>query len=96
MIRTAVTLDLTKYDTDAAARHRRIFNALSSCDSGTLVRLVVDRDAYFDDSMSTIAGLTLDCDVEITGANPQHIRQYARLLSTFQQQRRTGEAGIPQ
>lgn len=90
MIRTAITLDLTKYDTDATARRRRIFNALSSCDNGTLVRLVVDRDAYWDNSLATIAGMTLDCDVEITGADPRHVRQCARLLATFQQQRRTG------
>lgn len=90
MIRTSVTLDLTRRDADATARRRRIFNALSSCDAGTLVRIVVDRNAYWDNSISTIAGLTLDCDVEITGADPRHVRQYARLFATFQQQRRAG------
>lgn len=96
MIRTSITLDLTRRDTDTAARHRRIFSALSSADPGTLVRLVVDHDAYFDHSMSTIAGLTLECDVEITGADPRQVRQYGRLLSVFQQQRRAGEAGVSQ
>lgn len=90
MISTSVTLDLTRRDSDAAARRRRIFAALSSVEAGTVVRLAVDRECYFDDSVSLIASLTLDCDVEITGADSHRVRQYAQLLSTFQAQRRAG------
>lgn len=93
MIRTSVTLDLTRRDADAPTRRRRIFDALGSVEPGTLVRLTVNHDAYFDDTVSLIAGLTLDCDVEITGADPRRVRQYARLLHTFQAQRRGADPG---
>ncbi|GAA2034643.1 hypothetical protein GCM10009839_38970 [Catenulispora yoronensis] len=93
MIRTAVTLDLTKHDADTAARRRRVFAALGSVDSRTLVRIVVDRDAYFDDTVSRIASLTLSCDVEVSGPDARYVRQYACLLATFQEQCRRVEAG---
>lgn len=93
MIWTAITLDLTRHDTDAAARRRRIWATLGSVEPGTVVRLVIDRSAYFDDSVSLIAGLTVNCDVEITGADPQRVRQYAQLFSTFHRQRQADEAG---
>jgi uncharacterized protein (DUF2249 family) len=95
VIRAVVVLDLTERDADASARHRRIFSTLSSVDTGTLVRLIVDREAYFDDSMSSIAGLTCDFDVEVTGTNPHDVRRYAQLLGVFQAQRRNAEAGVP-
>jgi len=93
MISTSVTLDLTRRDDDAAARRRRIWAALGGVDGNTLVKITINRDAYFDDSLSLIAGLTADCDVEITGADPRYVRQYAQLLSTFQAQRRGPESG---
>lgn len=93
MIHTSITLDLTRRDDDAAARRRRIWAALGGVDGSTLVKITINRDAYFDDSLSLIAGLTADCDVEITGADPRYVRQYAQLLSTFQRQRQADEAG---
>lgn len=93
MIRTSITLDLTRRDTDTTARRRRIFTALGSVEPGTLVRLTISHDAYFDDTVSLIAGLTLDCDVEITGTDPRRVRQYASLLHAFQAQRRGADPG---
>lgn len=94
MIRTSVTLDLTKYDASADARRRRIFAALSACDDGTLVRLVVDHDAFHDSNTSLIAAMTLDCDVEVTGEDPRDVRRYAQLFGSFQRQRRNAETGV--